>query len=163
MYPPKSLWEATFPISILRFARYLWHSMQKLRGARLVLYAKRKGVMQILRLLWKGGCLLFISAILPKPLRLKRRGFVVSLSAYLTFKVNLLCIYLGALFKSIFFVRQISIMIGRKETIMRCEWFTSSVIFCIMEKNLLLLCGVCVASEWCVRYELLDLTYKYSH
>ena len=98
-----------------------------------------------------------------KPLRLKRRGFVVSLSAYLTFKVNLLCIYLGALFQSIFFVRQISIVIGRKETIMRCEWFTSSVIFCIMEKNLLLLCGVCVASERCVRYELLDLTYKYSH
>ena len=90
-------------------------------------------------------------------------GFVVSLSAYLTFKVNLLCIYLGALSKSLFFVRQISIMIGRKETIMRCEWFTSSVIFCIMEKNLLLLCGVCVASERCVRYELLDLTYKYSH
>ena len=90
-------------------------------------------------------------------------GFVVSLSAYLTFKVSFLCIYLGALFKSIFFVRQISIMIGRKETIMRCEWFTSSVIFCIMEKNLLLLCGVCVASERCVRYELLDLTYKYSH
>lgn len=93
----------------------------------------------------------------------EKGGFVVSLSAYLTFKVNLLCIYLGALFKSIFFVRQISIMIGRKETIMRCEWFTSSVIFCIMEKNLLLLCGVCVASERCVRYELLDLTYKYSH
>ena len=88
-----------------------------------------------------------ISAILPKPLRLKRRVLVVSLSAHLTFKVSLLCIYLGALFKSIFFVRQISIMIGRKETIMRCEWFTSSVIFCIMEKNLLLLCGVCVASE----------------
>ena len=40
---------------------------------------------------------------------------------------------------------------------------TSSVIFCKMEKNLLLLCGVCVASERCVRYELLDLTYKYSH
>ena len=38
-------------IAILRFARYLWHSMQKLRGARLVLYAKRKGAMQILRLL----------------------------------------------------------------------------------------------------------------
>ena len=36
-------------------------------------------------------------------------------------------------------------------------------IFCKMEKNLLLLCGVCVASERCVRYELLDLTYKYSH
>ena len=93
----------------------------------------------------------------------EKGGFVVSLSAYLTFKVSLLCIYLGALFKSIFFVRQISIMIGRKETIMRCEWFTSSVIFCKMEKNLLLLCGVCVASERCVRYELLDLTYKYSH
>ena len=93
----------------------------------------------------------------------EKEGLVVSLSAYLTFKVSLLCIYLGALFKSIFFVRQISIMIGRKETIMRCEWFTSSVIFCIMEKNLLLLCGVCVASERCVRYELLDLTYKYSH
>ena len=103
-----------------------------------------------------------ISTILPIP-PFEKRGFVVGLSAYLTFKVSLLCIYLGALFKSIFFVRQISIMIGRKETIMRCEWFTSSVIFCKMEKNLLLLCGVCVASERCVRYELLDLTYKYSH
>ena len=59
MYPPKSLWEATFPIAILSFARYLRHSMQKLRGARLMLYAKRKGVMQILRLLWRGGYLHF--------------------------------------------------------------------------------------------------------
>ena len=99
----------------------------------------------------------------PQPPPFEKEGLVVSLSAYLTFKVNLLCIYLGALFKSIFFVRQISIMIGRKETIMRCVWYTSSVIFCKMEKNLLLLCGVCVASERCVRYELLDLTYKYSH
>ena len=42
-------------VSHLRFVRYLRHFMQKLRGARLVLCAKRKGVMQILRLLWKGG------------------------------------------------------------------------------------------------------------
>ena len=44
-----------------------------------------------------------MSTILPIP-PFEKEGLVVSLSAYLTFKVSLMCIYLGALFKSIFFV-----------------------------------------------------------